>query len=201
MKRDVDFWMTVLARGLVALLAGSAILIVPDMARTILLLPIAVAVAVAGLAGYGIFDSALIFISSFMAQTTNAKIALRVQGLIGVAIGLLLLSVLYNQVRLEWFLSLAALQALTAGFGETVVARHTTNRAASHWNYSAAVIAFISAAVYGFIRIRWAEDLTPRALSWAVYMYLLAFGIAQCLTAARMLYTDREALSSSSSTN
>jgi len=194
MKRDADFWITVLTRGLIALLAGSAILIIPDMARTILLLPIAIAMGVAGLAGYGVFDSTLIFISSFMAQTSRVKTALRVQGLIGVTIGLLLLSVVYNQVRLEWFLSLAALQAFTAGIGETVVARHTTSRAANHWNYAAAVVAFVFAALYGLIRIRWAADLTPRELSWAIYMYLLAFGIAQCLTAARMLYEDREFL-------
>jgi hypothetical protein len=200
MKRDVDFWITVLTRGLVALLAGSAILIVPDMARTILLLPIAVAVAIAGLAGYGVFDSVLIFISSFMAQTPRVRTALRVQGLIGVTISLLLLSVVYNQVQLKWFLSLAALQSLSAGISETVVARHTAaNRAVSHWNYAAAVIAFVFAAVYAFIRIRWADLLSPRALSWTVYMYLLAFGIAQCLTAARMLYADREQLSRTTS--
>ncbi|HEV2576291.1 MAG TPA: hypothetical protein VGU25_03680 [Acidobacteriaceae bacterium] len=199
MKRDVHFWITVLARGLVALLAGSAILIIPDMAKTILLLPIAIVVAIAGLAGYGVFDSVLIFVSSFMVERQKIRTALRLQGLMGVIIGLLLLSVVYNQVRLEWFLSLAALQALMAGVGETVVARHTANRSLSHWNYAAAVIAFVFAVVYGFIRIRWAEILTPRALSWAVYIYLLAFGIAQCLTAARMLYADREARLTSSS--
>lgn len=198
MKRDVDFWVTMVARGLVALLAGSAILIVPDMARTILLLPIAVAVAIAGLAGYGVFDSALIFISSFMAETAKVRIALRIQGLIGVLIGLLLLSVVYNQVRLEWFLGLAALQALTAGVAEMVVARHSVNPSITHWNYAASVVAFAFAAVYAAIRIWWAEDLTPRALSWTVYTYLLAFGIAQCLTAARMLYADRHALSARS---
>jgi len=201
MKRDMDFWFTVLARGLVALLAGSAILIIPDIARTILLLPIAVAAAIAGLAGYGVFDSALIFVSSFMAQTARVKIALRVQGLIGIFIGMLLLSVVYNQVKLDWFISLAALQALCAGIGETVVARHTADRAVSHWNYAAATIAFVFAAVYALIRIRWAENLTPRALSWAVYMYLLAFGIAQCLTASRMLYSDRQALSATTTTD
>lgn len=194
MKRDMDFWITVLARGLVALLAGSAILIVPDMARTILLLPIAVAVAIAGLAGYGVFDSALIFVSSFMVQTARVKLVLRVPGLMGLTIGLLLLSVVYNQVQLAWFLSLAALQALGAGIAETVVARHATNRALSHWNYAAAAIAFVFAAVYGFIRVRMADELTPRALSWTVYMYLLAFGIAQCLTAARMLYADHQTM-------
>lgn len=200
MKRDMDFWITVLARGLVALLAGSAILIVPDMARTILLLPIAVVVAIAGLAGYGVFDSALIFVSSFMGQTARVRMALRVQGLMGVAIGLLLLSVVYNRVQLEWFLGLAALQALGAGIGEAVVARHTAaNRTVSLWNYTAAAIAFVFAVVYGFIRIRWADNLSPRALSWTVYVYLLAFGIAQCLTAARMLYADHQALSPSAS--
>jgi hypothetical protein len=158
-------------------------------------------VAVAGLAGYGVFDSALIFVSSFMVESAAVKIALRVQGLTGVSIGLLLLSVVYNQVRLEWFLSLAAIQALSAGIGEAVVAKHTRNRAASRWNYAAAVIAFVFAAVYGFVRIRLAGELTPRALSWTVYMYLLAFGIAQCLTAARMLYADRQALSAAPSLN
>lgn len=201
MKRDVDFWITVLTRGLVALMAGSAILIIPDMAKTILLLPIAIAVAIAGLAGYGVFDSVLVFIASFMAQTPRVRSVLRVQGLMGVTIGLLLLSVVYNRVQLEWFLSLAALQALSAGIGEAVVAKHSANRAVSHWNYAAALVAFVFAVVYAFVRIQWADRLTPRALSWTVYVYLLAFGIAQCLTAARMLYADRQLLSATASTD
>src|SRR5215472_12283493 len=101
MRQDLHFWLTIMARGFVALLTGSAILIVPDLARSLLLLPIALAVAITGLAAYGVIDSVLIFVSSFMIKRTAATVALRFQGLVGVGIGLLLLSVVYDHVELK----------------------------------------------------------------------------------------------------
>lgn len=196
MKRDVDFWFTVLARGLVALIAGSAILIVPDMAKTILLLPIAVSVAITGLAAYGIFDSALILVSSVMSETPRVRSALIIQGLLGITIGVLLLSVAFHRVQLKWFLSLAAMQALFAGIGEWVVAKHANSRSVSLWNYAACGIALVFSVVYAVLRIGAEKVLSPASLSWAVYVYLLAFGISQCMTAARMLYPHRKMLSS-----
>lgn len=193
MRHDLHFWLTIMARGFVALLAGSAILIVPDLAKTILLLPIAVVVAITGLAAYGVVDSVLVFVSSFMVESTRAKTALRVQGFVGVTVGLLLLSVVFDRVQLKWFLSLAAIQAICAAVAETIVARHAGERPVGRWNYTIAAIAFVFFAIYVYLRLH-ADDLTAETLSWSVYAYLVAFGFAECITAARMLYANEHSI-------
>lgn len=190
MKKDLHFWFATLVRGFVALITGSMILVVPDMARTLLLLPMAVTVAILGLAAYGVLDSVLIFVSSYMVNNPRASLALRIQGTVGITIGVLLLSVVFDRVRLEWFLSLAALQAFSLAVGEVVIAKHQRNRAVSAWNYAAAVTAGIFACLYLVVRVKFAASLAYRDLSWLVYAYLLVLGIAQCLTAARMIYAD-----------
>ena len=190
MEKDIHFWCVTAVRGLVALLAGSAIVVVPDMARTILLLPVAVGVAIVGLAAYGILDSTLIFISSFMASTRAARLALRIQGAIGVTIGTLLLSAVFDSVRVEWFLTLAALQALSLSVGEFMVAHHEKLRAVSVWNYTGSAIALFFACTYLIVRIRYAGQLTHSDISWMMYAYLVALGIAQAVTSARMVYAD-----------
>lgn len=193
MRQDLHFWITTMARGFVALLTGSAILIVPDLARTILLRPIALAVAITGLAAYGVVDSALVFVSSFMINSARAKVALRFQGFVGVVVGLLLLSVVYDHVQLKWFLSLAAIQALCMAVAETVVARHATDRPVGRWNHSTAAIAVVFFALYTYLRIH-GDNLSSRALSWSLYAYLVALGIAECITAARMLYANEHSI-------
>jgi uncharacterized membrane protein HdeD (DUF308 family) len=191
MKRDMHFWLIVLIRGLISLLAGCFILVIPDMARTLLLLPIAVVISVLGLAMYGTIDSVLILISSFMTESRIPRAILLGQGAIGISIGVLLLTVVFEQVRLEWFLSLAAVQALCAGIGEVSLARHSQAQSISRWNYAAASVAFLAGVAYMVVRLKFAETLNQNQISWLVYGYLVAFGIAQCMTAARMLYADR----------
>jgi len=193
MRKDVHFWIVMLLRGMLALLVGSLVLVIPDMARTLLLLPLAVAIAVLGLATYGVLDSVLVLISSFMTQSRNARAALLVQGSLGIFVGLLLLFVVFEKIRLEWFLLLAALQAAYAGIGELVVARHSGSHAISRWSNSAGVVAIVAAIAYFILMLGFASQLDPQRISWLVYGYLVAFGIAQCITAARMLYADRQA--------
>ena len=62
MRRQIRFWYVTLARGFLALLFGSAIWVVPDMAGSLLLLPLAVALTVLALAAYGVLDSLLVFL-------------------------------------------------------------------------------------------------------------------------------------------
>ena len=75
MNRYENFWIVTIFRGVLAILLGSPILVVPDMARTLLLLPFAVAVAVLSLAAYGVADSILVFVTSFFASLRPARIA------------------------------------------------------------------------------------------------------------------------------
>lgn len=192
MNKNRHFWGTMLIRGFVALLVGSFVLVVPDMARILLLLPFAIAISILGLAAYGVIDSTLVLISSFMTESLRTQIALLVQGIFGLTIGVLFLSIVFNQVQLEWFLSLAALQALGAGIGEIAIARRASTASTSTWNYAAGVIAVCVGIAYVTLRLEFAHALTARELSWLVYGYLVAFGIAQCLVAARMLYSNSE---------
>ncbi|HWB32920.1 MAG TPA: hypothetical protein VG714_07090 [Acidobacteriaceae bacterium] len=190
LQRDAHFWIVVLIRGLFALLVGSLVLVIPDMART-MLVPLAIAISVLGLATYGVIDSTLILISSFMAGSRVTRIVLLAQGSLGILIGLVLLFVVFDRVRLEWFLLLAATQAICAGVAELVVAKHAGSRAISRWNDATAIVAFSFGAAYIVLHVFFAAGLNPHRISSLVYGYLAAFGIAQCITAARMLYADR----------
>lgn len=191
MKMDEHFWWTTLIRGFFALLIGSVIMIVPDMAKTLLLLPIAVVVAMLSLAMYGVIDSVLVFVTSYMVASLPAKIALRMQGIVGVTVGVLLYWVFFGQVRLHWFLILTSVQAFSTAVAEFLVARHSRTHATSHWNFTASAVAFGFSCAYGYIALRFADRMIAEQISWLLFGYLLVFGIAQCLTAARMLYSDR----------
>ena len=107
----------------------------------------AVALSVMGLPLYGMVDSILILSASSMTRSRKVEVALIAQGVAGVAVGSLLLLVLYDQVRVEWFFDLIAIQAFCAGIAETVVARHTTSHAKTVWNYAVTAIAFVADGV------------------------------------------------------
>jgi uncharacterized membrane protein HdeD (DUF308 family) len=190
MRQEMHFWWTTLGRGLLALAAGSAILVIPDMARTILLLPLAMSVSIVLLAVYGVFDSILVCVSSYMAATPRARTALRVQGVFGIGVGVLIYATFFSHAEMRWFLSLIALQALVTSCAEFAVARHATTRAISRWNYAGAAVALIVALFSLGVRLFVAPQLTAQVLSLLIYGYLIAFGASLCLTAARMLYAD-----------
>lgn len=79
MSKHENFWIVSILRGVLALLIGSFVLVVPDMARTILFLRFALAFVILSLATYGIADSILVLITSFFTSLRPARAALRVQ--------------------------------------------------------------------------------------------------------------------------
>jgi hypothetical protein len=194
MHRQIQFWYTTLARGVLALFAGSAIWFVPEMAGSMLLLPMAVAFSVLGLAAYGVVDSSFIFLSSLMTRSKLAALALRIQGGVGITVGVLIFTVVYERVRLEWFLLLAGVQALCTFVAEIVVAHQTHSHAKTVWNYGAAVVAFFFGCAYLVLWFRYAGTLESRTICLLIYGYLLAFGFFQALTAIRMLYAGHHHL-------
>ena len=190
MKSSEPFWRTTLIRGAIALFAGSLIPLIPDVAITRLRYPLAVVLTMVGLAGYGIVDSVLVFVTSYMTTSRMAQIALRIQGVAGLSVGSLLIWMSVDYVQMSWFIILIAIQSLSAAIGELVVARHSKTVAASHWNLAAACIAFGFSCTYVYILFGRTPQMILLRISWLVFGYLIAFGFAQCLTAARMLAAD-----------
>lgn len=188
MKEEEKFWFLTMARGLIAIVVGSGILVVPDLARTMLLLPIAVTLSLLLFAVYGLLDGAVVLVSSFTTTLPTMRWITRIQGIASVVMAGLLATVLFDHVRLSWFLSLATIQAFFTAIAEFVVGRHSATQQIRLWDFGAAAIAAIFAAVYLYARIFLADRLTYQEVSLLVYGFILTFGIAQCVNAMRMLY-------------
>ncbi len=191
MKAYSEYWGATMIRGFIAIIISTGILFIPEMASTILLLPFAIAISILCLAAYGVIDSAIIFTTSFMIPRQKpGRLALRIQGISGAIIGILLFAVVYDHVDLRWFLYLAAIQAAGLAVTEFAVARGTSIHHGSKWCYASAIIAAVSAiALPSFGR-----DLSPRELAWLIYGYLGIFGFNLFILSARMLFAEREAI-------
>jgi hypothetical protein len=153
----------------------------------------AVAFSMLTLPAYGVMDSSLVLLSSTMSRSRKAVMALRMQGAVGIVVGVLLFAVLYERVKLEWFFLLAGVQALCLGVTEVAVARHTISHAKTIWNYGAAAVAFSFGSAYLLLRFVFADGLSSREICWLIYGYLLAFGFCQTMTASRMLFAKHRA--------
>ena len=190
MKAYSEYWVATMIRGLLAVLAGTGVLFIPEMASTILLLPFAVVTSILCLAAYGTIDSAIVFTSSFMIPHQQpGRLALRTQGISGAMIGILLFALVSDRIDLHWFLYLAAVQAASVAVAEFIVARGTSAHHGKRWCYASAVVAAISA-----IALLFGRNLSPRELAWLIYGYLGVFGFNLFAVSARMLFAERELL-------
>jgi len=186
-KTYSEYWTATLVRGIVAVIAGTGVLILPEMASTILLRPFGVVIAILCLAAYGVVDSAIVLATSFMIHKDQpGRIALRIQGLAGATIGILLFALVYNRIDLQWFIYLAALHATFAALVEYVVARGTSKHHGAEWCYASSIIAGLSA-----IALLLGRDGGPRETTWLLFAYLCVFGFNLCALSARMLFAER----------
>jgi uncharacterized membrane protein HdeD (DUF308 family) len=190
MRAYSEYWATTMMRGFVAIVAGTGVLFIPEMASTILLRPYAVGVSVLCLAAYGVIDSALLFTTSFMIPHEKpGRFALRIQGVCGALIGVLLFALVYDHVELQWFLYLAAIQAAGVAITEFIVAKGTSAHHGARWCYVSAGVAALSAVV-----LLLGRNLTARELAWLIYGYLGIFGFNLFGLSARMLFAERNLL-------
>ena len=194
MHRYENFWIVTIFRGVLAIVLGSAILVIPDMARTLLLLPFAVAFAVLSLAFYGLADSILVFVSSCFASHRRTRAALRMQSVAGLIVGALFFSILFDKIQLHWFLYLIAAQAFATACLEFLIARHTSRRHGSRWSYTAGFAALFCCIGYIVAAVLAPANLDPRQIVFLAYAYLGVYGIAQTLMATRMLHIERQAV-------
>jgi len=187
MRAYSEYWATTMMRGLLAIVAGTGVLFIPEMASTILLLPFAFGISILCLAAYGVIDSALVFTTSFMIPGEQpGRFALRMQGICGALIGVLLFALVYDHVRLHWFLYFAAAQAIGVAITEFIVARGTSEHHGARWCYVSAGIAAVCA-----IALLFGRNLSPRELAWLTYGYLGIFGFNLFGLSARMLFAER----------
>ncbi len=187
MKAYSEYWVATMVRGLLAILAGTGILFLPEMAATLLLLPFAILISILCLAAYGTIDSAIVLITSFLVSHRQpGRLALRIQGVCGAVIGVLLFALAYDRIDLHWFLYLASLQAAMAAITEFIVARETAEHHAAQWCYVSSGIAMASA-----VALLFARNLSSRQIAWLLYAYLGIFGFNLFALSARMLFAGK----------
>lgn len=187
MKAYSEYWAATMIRGFFAVVAGTGILFIPEMASTILLLPFAVVISILCLAAYGTIDSAIILTTSLMIPRQQpGRLALRMQGICGAMIGIFMFVLVSNRIDLHY---LAAVQAATAAITEFIVARGTSAHHGAKWCYASATVAAISS-----IALLFGRNLSPRELAWLLYGYLGVFGFNLFALSARMLLAEREIL-------
>lgn len=181
------YWAAMMVRGFIALLAATAILFISGLAATLLLLPFAVVISILCLAAYGVLDSAVVIASSFMVPANRpGRLALRLQGILGVTLGVLMFSISYGRAMLYWFLYLAAAQAAAVAVAEFITARETSRHHESRWCYVSAGLALGSA-----IALLAARNLPHREMAWVIYGYLGLFGLNLVVLSAKMLFSEK----------
>jgi len=189
LKSYTEYWAAMMVRGVLAIVAAMAVLVIPQMASTILLRPFAVVMSICVLGAYGTMDSAIVLVSSFMIPRCRpGRWALQVQGLAGAVIGALLFSLVFKGVDLHLFVYLAALHAAGLAISEFIVARGTSVHHGEGWCYASAGIAAVSV-----VALLCGRNLEPRQLAWLIYGYLGVFGFNLFAVAARMLFAERHA--------
>ena len=182
-----EYWSATMIRGIFALVAATAIMVIPELASILLFLPFALVISAVCLAAYGTLDSALVLVSSFLIPRDRpGRLPLRIQGIVGSVVGVLLFALVYGHIDLRWFLYLAAIQAATAALTEFSVARGTSLHHGARWCYASAAIALVSS-----IALLLGRNLNPRELAWLLYGYLAVFGLNLFAISARMLFAER----------
>jgi hypothetical protein len=189
-KSYTEYWVATMVRGVLAIVAATAVLVIPEMAQNILMRPFAVVLSICVLAAYTFMDSSIVLVTSFMIpRGMPGRLMLRAQGVCGAVIGAVLFSLIYKSVDLRAFLYLSAAQAGLLAVTEFVVARGTARHHDAVWAYAAAGIAAVSA-----VALVCGAGLNPRQLAWLIYCYLGVFGFNLFALAARMLFEERRAL-------
>ncbi len=184
-----EYWIAMMVRGFLAIVFASAVLFISGLAATILLLPLAIVISFLCLAAYGVIDSAIVIVSSFMIPHHRpGRFALRLQGIVGVIIGALLFSLVYDRATLRWYLYLAAAQAASVAVAELIAARGTSANHGSQWCYVSAAIAGTSSVV-----LLSSGNLDHRRMAWVIYGYLGLFGLNLVAVSAKMIFARDQA--------
>jgi hypothetical protein len=105
---------------------------------------------------------------------------------------LLLFADVYDGLKFQWFIFLAAAQATCTAISEFVVARDTSAHHGAKWCFASSAIAAVSAIA--LLVAGTGDELSPRRLAWLIFCYVEVFGFNLFALSARMLFAERQLL-------
>ena len=184
------YWLTNLIRGLAALLASAGLAYLPRLLDSTLsralFLPFAVAISLVCLSLYGIVDSGLLItIGCAIRKPRAVHWLVVVQGL--AALTLLVIVTAYSKdgLNLRFFTYFAALQALSSGLAEALIAIRAKHHQGTAWLLTCASISLICS-----IALALGGNLGAADQARVILGYLTLRGISLTLLSLRMLYLE-----------
>lgn len=135
MREVIHHWWILAVRALLALGLAGAVLLLQAWAKYSLLDAVTVPFLVTALSTYGLLDSAVVFYLGWQFPPhTPARMINLTQGVCGMLFGALLLTVLFRDARLEWFLYLVSAQAAATGLFEILTGLRFTSHVGEEWS-------------------------------------------------------------------
>lgn len=153
MREVIHHWWILAVRALLALGLAGAVLLLQAWAKYALLDAVTVPFLVIALSAYGLLDSAVVFYLGWQfSPHAPARMISLTQGVCGMVFGTLLLTVLFRDAQLEWFLYLVTGQAAATGLFEILAGLRFTSHMGEEWScfaVGAASLGFAVQTAYG----------------------------------------------------
>ena len=175
MRVVIQHWWVLALRAGLAMGLAIFVFLMSAWAKYSLLDAVTVPFMVAGLSAYGILDSLLLLYLGFqLPHRTGARALGIMQGIGGMILGGLLLSILFAEAQLDWFIYLITAQAGFAGAFELTSGRHFQHHHREEWAcYAAGIVSIIFALLLQIVY----TGNTRQALDWFI-AYALLLGIS-----------------------
>lgn len=184
------YWLSNLIRGLLALFASAGLAYLPNLLDStlsrLLFLPLAVAISLLCLSLYGIADSGLLIaIGCAIRKPRAGHWLVVIQGL--AALTLLVIVTAYSKdgLNLQFFTYFAALQALSSGLAEALMAIRAKHHQGTAWLLTCASISLICSVALVLV-----GNLAAADQATVIFGYLTLRGISLTLLSLRMLYLE-----------
>ena len=171
MREVIHHWWILGLRALLALVLAVGIFLLQAFAKFALLDAVTVPFLIVGLTVYGVVDSfLLLYLGLQFAPHSPSRTISITQGICGVGIGALLLTVFFRTVELDWFLYIISAQAAATGVFEVLSGLRFTSHVRDEWACFATGVASIGFAV--LLQTSY-SGTTRHALDWFLGYALL----------------------------
>jgi hypothetical protein len=192
MKEVIHHWWIPALRAALALALAAGIFLLQAWAKFQFLDAVTIPFLLIALSIYGILDSFLLIFLGMQfaphAPHAPARTISVTQGFCGVAIGLLLLTILFRAAEIEWFVYLVTAQAAVTGIFELLAGLRFTSHVRDEWACFAAGAVSLGFSV--LLQMNF-DGSTRHALDWFL-AYALMLGASMGWFSYRLHSLDRK---------